>query len=77
MDEKRVPTVFRKKLPPFLEEIKNSPLTPNDTNYAVHLYLKENDLRVTEEESEIVDFLRGKNVLLTGGTGFLGKSHNT
>lgn len=74
MDEKCVPTILRKKLPPFLEEIKNTPHTPKDTNYSVHMYLQENDLRVKEEGSEIVDFLRGKNVLVTGGTGFLGKS---
>lgn len=75
MDEKRVPTILRKKLPPFLEEIKNTPQSPKDINYAVHMYLQENDLRVKEEGSEIIDFLRGKNVLVTGGTGFLGKSH--
>ncbi|XP_030756623.1 fatty acyl-CoA reductase wat-like isoform X1 [Sitophilus oryzae] len=72
-EESKLPTVFRKKLPENLEKIRNGHYTPEDYDYPIYNYLKPNDLRVDENGSEVVEFLRGKNILVTGGTGFLGK----
>ncbi|KAF7286596.1 hypothetical protein GWI33_004636 [Rhynchophorus ferrugineus] len=73
LDESNIPTVLRKKLPSNLEKIKNGTYNRDDFDYPVHLYLKENDIRIDEEGSDIIPFLRGKSVLITGATGFLGK----
>ncbi|XP_050299737.1 fatty acyl-CoA reductase wat-like isoform X6 [Anthonomus grandis grandis] len=73
MNSKVLPTVLRKTLPPNLEKIRNGHYTKSDYDYPIHLYLKPNDITVQQEGSEIVEYLRGKNVLVTGGTGFLGK----
>lgn len=72
-DESTLPTVLRKVLPPNLEKIRHGHYTRDHRDYSVHLYLKENDIRVDENGSEIVKFLRGQNILITGATGFLGR----
>ncbi|XP_030756630.1 fatty acyl-CoA reductase wat-like [Sitophilus oryzae] len=74
LDKKKIPVVFRKDLPSDLEKIKYGHYIRDDWDYPIHLYLKENDIRVDENGSEIVKFLKGKCVLITGATGFLGKS---
>ncbi|CAG9770342.1 unnamed protein product [Ceutorhynchus assimilis] len=73
MDSNILPTVLRASLPPKLEKIKYGSYTENDYDYPIHLYLRENDITVQEDGSDIIEFLRGKNVLITGATGFLGK----
>ncbi|CAG9770344.1 unnamed protein product [Ceutorhynchus assimilis] len=73
MDPNLLPTVLRPSLPPKLQKIKYGSYTEKDADYPIHLYLKENDIRIQEDGSEIIEFLRGKNVLISGATGFLGK----
>ncbi|CAG9770339.1 unnamed protein product [Ceutorhynchus assimilis] len=73
MDPNLLPAVLRTTLPPKLEKIKNGSYTENDNDYPIHLYLKENDIRVQEDGSDIIQFLKRKNLLITGATGFLGK----
>ncbi|CAG9770338.1 unnamed protein product [Ceutorhynchus assimilis] len=73
MDPNLLPVVLRTTLPKKLEKIKYGSYTENDYDYPIHLHLKEHDIRVQEDGSDIIEFLKGKNVLITGATGFLGK----
>ncbi|CAG9770341.1 unnamed protein product [Ceutorhynchus assimilis] len=73
MDPNLLPAVLRTTLPSNLEKIKYGSYTENDNDYSIHLYLKEHDIRVQEDGSDIVEFLKGKHILITGATGFLGK----
>lgn len=73
LDESSLPTVLRRKLPPHLEKIRNGNYTKDHENYPLHKYLEDYDISVDETGSDVISFLRGKSILVTGGTGFLGK----
>ncbi|KAL1502743.1 hypothetical protein ABEB36_007845 [Hypothenemus hampei] len=69
-----VPTLLKSKLPKNLEIIKNGHYEKTEKYYLLHKYLQDIDIRVEENGSEIVPILKGKNILITGVTGFLVKS---